>query len=364
VHRYDLASGSVLVKSYANLQNGPVKASSPLDYQFFTSERVVSGNSFNEVMGYPTNQLTTEYWFPFYDNVSMATWILVGNPSMTSSANVDIYIGGIKRGSYTIPIGGRIMPRFNLQTGPVRVVSTNGVKIFTSERAVYKGAFNEVMGYPSNQFTTEYWFPFYDNVGMATWILVGNPSTTSIAAVDIYIGGVKRGSYSIPKGGRIMPRFNIQPTGPVRVVSTNGVKIFTGERSLYGDSFNEVMGYPGNQLTTEYWYPWYDNVSMSTWVLVGNPTGTTAKVDIHVGTSKFSYTIPANGRISQRYVLNTGPVRVVSMNGVKIFSSERVLYGTSFNEVMGYPGNKLTTEYWFPWYDSNSMSTDILVGRP
>jgi hypothetical protein len=55
---------------------------------------------------------------------------------------------------------------------------------------------------------------------------------------------------------------------------------------------------------------------------------------------------------------------VVSTNGVKIFSSERVLYGTSFNEVMGYAGNKLTTEYWFPWYDSTSMSTDILVGRP
>jgi len=31
---------------------------------------------------------------------------------------------------------------------------------------------------------------------------------------------------------------------------------------------------------------------------------------------------------------------------------------------MGYAGNKLTTEYWFPWYDSTSMTTDILVGRP
>jgi len=32
--------------------------------------------------------------------------------------------------------------------------------------------------------------------------------------------------------------------------------------------------------------------------------------------------------------------------------------------VMGYPNNKLTTEYWFPWYDSISMSTQILVGAP
>ena len=56
-------------------------------------------------------------------------------------------------------------------------------------------------------------------------------------------------------------------------------------------------------------------------------------------------------------------MRVVSTNGVKVFTSERVLYGDSFNEVMGYPGNKLTMEYWFPWYDSTTMSTDIVVGN-
>jgi hypothetical protein len=200
---------------------------------------------------------------------------------------------------------------------------------------------------------------------MATWILVGNPSTTSTAAVDIYIGGVRRGSYAIPKGGRITPRFNIPPSGPVRIVSTNGVKIFTSERSLYGNSLNEVMGYPASQFTTEYWYPWYDNVGMATWVLVGNPTTATATVDIYIGGVKHgSYTIGAGKQINQRFNLNTGPVRVVSTNGVKVFTSERVLFGSSFNEVMGYPANKLTTEYWFPWYDSISMSTDILVGRP
>jgi hypothetical protein len=362
---YNLTNSEVLTQSYSSMQDGPVKVTNTADIPFFTSERVISGTSFNEVMGYPTDQLTTEYWYPFYDNVSMATWILVGNASTSQIATVDIYIGGVKRGSYSIAQGSQIRPRFNLQTGPVRVVSTNGVKIFTSERAVYKGAFNEVMGYPANQFTTEYWFPFYDNVSMDAWILVGNPSATQTAAVDIYIGGAKKGSYSIPKGGRITPRFNIAPTGPVRVVATNGVKIFSSERSLYGDSFNEVMGSPANQFTTEYWYPWYDNVGMDTWVLVGNPTGNTAAVDIYIGGTKVvSTTVKAGGRITPRYALNAGPVRVVSTNGVKIFSSERVLYGTSFNEVMGYPGNKMTIEYWFPWYDSATMSTNVLAGMP
>jgi hypothetical protein len=361
---YAVLPASPLIATSPNTVDGPVRVKSMRGGNVFTSERVILGTSFNEVMGYPTNQLTTEYWFPWYDNISMDTWILVGNPTTTTAA-VDVYVGGIKKSSHSIPAGGRVTPRFNLQTGPVRVVSTNGVKILSSERTLYKGAFNEVMGYAANQFTTEYWFPWYDNLSMDTWILVGNPSPTSTAAVDIYIGGVKKGTYTIAKGGQVTPRFNLQ-TGPVRVVSTNGVKIFSSERTLAGDSFNEVMGYPATQFTTEYWYPWYDNVGMDTWVLVGNPSTTsTATVDVYVGGIKrTTATIPAGGRITPRFNLNTGPVRVVSTNGVKIFTSQRVLYGTSFNEVMGYPGNKLTTEYWFPWYDSISMSTDILVGRP
>jgi hypothetical protein len=367
IGNYSVLPTPATIINRSNMVDGPVRVTSARGGNLFTSERVISGTSFNEVMGYPANQLTTEYWFPWYDNIDMATWVLVGNASSTQAATVDIYIGGVKRGSYNIPIGGRVTPRFSLQTGPVRVVSTNRAKIFTSERTQYgpNNAFNEVMGYPADQFTTEYWFPWYDNSSMYTWILVGNPSTTSSAVVDIYIGGVKRNSYVIPKGGQITPRFNVMPTGPVRVVSTNGVKIFTSERTVAGDSFNEVMGYPASQFTSEYWYPWYDNVSMATWVLVGNPTTSTAKVDIYVGGVKQgSYTIGAGKQINQRFNLNTGPVHVVSTNGAKIFTSERVLLGTSFNEVMGYPGNKLTAEYWFPWYDSSSMSTDIVVGTP
>jgi hypothetical protein len=355
--------------SAPNVMDGPIKVTSARGGNLFSSVRVVSGSSFNEFMGYPTSQLTTEYWFPWYDSASMNmnTWIMVGNPSSIQSATVSIYVGTAKY-NYTIPAGGRIKPRYpGLKNGPVRVVSTNGVKIFTSERTLYNDAFNEVMGYPANQLTTEYWFPWYDSATMNTWVLVGNPSSTQTAKVSIYVGTIKY-SYSIPPKGRITPRYPGLKNGPVRVVSTNGVKIFTSERAQTDTSFNEVMGYPANQFTTDYWFPWYDNVNMGTWVLVGNPTASTAKVDIYIGgVKRGSYSIPANGRITPRYTgLNTGPVHVVSTNGVKIFTSERVLYGPSLNlnEFMGYPGNKLTTEYWFPWYDSITQSTDIVVGTP
>jgi len=368
--------------NYSNTIGGPVKVKSTSGGNIFTSQRAIYGNSFNELMGYPADQLTTEYWFPWYDQVYMQTWILVGNPSTTQTAYVDIYIGAEKH-SYSILPGDRIIPQFpNKLDGPVRVVSTTGtgtptpLSIFTSERSLYGTSFNEVVGYPANKFTTEYWFPWYDNIYMQTWILVGNPSTTQTAYVDIYIGAEKQ-SYTIPANGRITPEFFNQMDGPVRVVSTTGtgtptpLPIFTSERSLYGTSFNEVMGYPADQFTTDYWFTWYDNASMQTWILVGNPSASqTAYVEISIAGVTTSHQIPPNGRITPQFNASNGPVHIVSTTGtgtpspINIFTSERSLYGPSFNEVMGYPGNQLTTEYWFTWYDDVYMNTDLLIGKP
>jgi hypothetical protein len=61
---------------------------------------------------------------------------------------------------------------------------------------------------------------------------------------------------------------------------------------------------------------------------------------------------------------------VVSKSGagtpvaIPIFTSERSLYGPSFNEMMGYPADQLTTEYWFTWYDTVWMNTDIYMSKP
>ena len=379
---YYLDNGQVVIDTYPSVLNGPVRVKSSIAQPIFTSQRAIYGNSFNELMGYPADQFATEYWFPWYDQVYMQTWILVGNPSATQTAYVDIYIGASKT-SYSIPAGDRITPQFpGKLDGPVRVVSMTGagtptpIPIFASERSLYGTSFNEVMGYPANQFTTEYWFPWYDQVYMQTWILVGNPSATQTAYVDIYIGASKT-SYSIPPNGRITPQFPGKLDGPVRVVSTTGagtptaLPIFTSERSLYGSSFNEVMGYPSVQFTTDYWYTWYDNAGMSMWILVGNPSVTqTAYVDIVIGGVTNSFSIPPNGRITPQFSLDNGPVHVVSTTGagtptaLPIFTSERSLYGPSFNEVMGYPGDQLTSEYWFTWYDSIYMNTQLLVSRP
>ena len=106
-----------------------------------------------------------------------------------SSADVNVTIGGSPAGSYSLDSGERVSPRYGINGGPVRVVSTNGKPIFTSQRAIYGSSFNSIVGVPANQLTTEYWFTSLDDLGMITYLVIGNPSTTLNAHVDVYIAG-------------------------------------------------------------------------------------------------------------------------------------------------------------------------------
>lgn len=279
-----------ITPTYPGVMGGPVLIKS--DIPVFASERTIwvqnhNGTeiyAFNEVMGYPSNQLTNEYWFTWYDQLSADTyaWILVGNPNATETANVEIFIGGVKQGAtHVIPPNGRITPSYpGVMAGPVQVKSD--IPVFTSERVIAGTSFNEVMGYPANRFDNEYWYPWYDNVTMYTWLLVGNPSPTLTAEVDIYIGGTQQETrYTIPPNGRITPMYSGVNGGPVRVVSANGVDgvvdIFTSQRVVYlnGDKvgFNEVFGVPKFTLASafEYWFTWYDNLSMISDLRIGRP---------------------------------------------------------------------------------------------
>ncbi|MBK9927902.1 MAG: hypothetical protein IPP66_21730 [Anaerolineales bacterium] len=283
---YGIGTGQRLTDRYG-INGGPVRVRSTNGVNMFTSQRAIYGSSFNSIVGFPADQLTTEYWFTSLDDTGMITYLVIGNPSETETALVDVYIGGVKKNTtpYSIPPGQRVYPRYGINGGPVRVVSTNGVSVFTSERTKYGNSFNEVMGFPSTQLDTEFWFTSYDDAGMITYLVIGNPSETETAEVDVYIGGVKKNTtpYSILPGQRVFPRYGING-GPVRVVSTNGVKVFTSERTKYGNSFNEVLGYPIAQTSTELWFTSLDDASMITYLVIGNPSETeTAEVDVYIG---------------------------------------------------------------------------------
>ena len=144
--------------------------------------------------------------------IEVAAYSQETNGSLTLNVifgNVDVYIAGQLKGSYVIPVGGRVTPIYDgINNGPVQVVTT-AIPIITSERA-YRGPnltdFNEMMGFPANQLTTEYWFPLYDTTSfMQTYLTIGNASTSQSANVDVYIAGQPKGSYVIPVGGRATP---------------------------------------------------------------------------------------------------------------------------------------------------------------
>ena len=95
-------------------------------------------------------------------------------------ADIDVTIGGEPQGSYTIPSSARVTPIYQgINNGPVQVKSTNGANLIASERAYRNAAnltdFNEMMGFPANQLTTEYWFPLSDSTSfMQTYITIGS----------------------------------------------------------------------------------------------------------------------------------------------------------------------------------------------
>ncbi len=350
---YGIPSGGRATPAYQGIFNGPVKISSTLP--IFATERTLYGNSFHESTGIPNDQLTTDYWFPWYDFSIMQTWISVGNPSTTQNANVSVYIAG------------------------------------QCERTLYGQNFNETNGIPNNRLASEYWFPWYDFQIMQTWISVGNPSTSQTAHVSVYIAGQFKESYSIPPNGRWTPNYPNVFDGPVQVKSTAaletagnpsntpGIPIIATERTLYGPSFNETPGVRTADLTTDYWLPTYDSTTMQTWISVGNPSASqAANVSIYIaGQFVESHSVAAHGRWTPIYSGTlSGPLEVKSTAvletagnpsntpGISILVSARTLRGSSFSETNGIPANQLDSVYWFTWYDFQLMQTSIHFGKP
>jgi hypothetical protein len=108
---------------------------------------------------------------------------------------------------------------------------------------------------------------------MRTWLAIGNPHASLTADVDVYIDGVFMQNYDIAPGGQATPRWIGLQDGPVQIISTNGVDIFASQRvfTVPNSVFNEMLGFPADQLTSEYWYPWYDSINMGSSLFLTTP---------------------------------------------------------------------------------------------
>jgi hypothetical protein len=275
---YNLSPNQSQEVSYAGLEGGPVVIQSTTTVKIAASMRVsytdgtnITNNS--EMMGLPTNKLATGYAFPWYNNVGLDSQLRFANVG-TAQTTVTVKIGNLINQQYTLQPGQVKRVKFaGVDKGPVRVTSSGGVKIIASMRVSYfdgtnTTSYSEMMGLPLGSLSTHFSFPAYDNVLHDTQVRFANMGTTQ-TTVKVTINSVLQGTYTLGANAVKRVSFPGVDNGPVVVESSGGVKILASVRVAYVDggvttSYAEMMGLPLEQLSTTYFFPFYDNVTIDT----------------------------------------------------------------------------------------------------
>ena len=387
VGNYQIALNSSTRQSYPGVDNGPIRVQSTNGVPIVASERVVyspdggiTWTSYSELMGLPSNQLTNNYIFPWYNNLDLNSQLRFGNVG-TANTTVTVTVGGQVQGSY--PLAPNQSTRISypgLDAGPVKVTSSGNVPIIASMRAAYFDgnawtSYSELMGLPSNQLTNNYIFPWYNNLDLNSQLRFGNVGPVN-TTVTVTVGGVFKGAYTlIPNESKRISYVGLDG-GPVRITSSGNVPIIASMRVAYFDGsawtdFSEIMGLPFSSLSTRYSFPYYNNINFNTQLRFGNVGSASTIVNVRIGGAwKGSYNLAPNQSQRVSYTgVDSGPVVIQSSGGVPIIASERVAYHngsawTSFAEMMGLPQEQLASSYIFPWYNNVDLKSQLRFGVP
>jgi len=238
-----------------------------------------------------------------------------------------------------------------------------------------------------------YYFPWYDSQGGKTWVMMAQPFSGSPAArentFDVSLRNMVShsmepmnpdGPMTINKGQTEYIYKQGAMGGPVMAVTDRGDGLVS-ERSLFGNSFEEVWGTSSQDLDSHYWWPVYDGATpgMQNWVLVANPPDSsenvTARVRIHGTAVNVVKTLTPGESWTPAYPgVQGGPVEVTAWkeNGIessssdarKVIASQRVLYRGAFNEMPGIAASRLDTGYIWTWYDNVGGSNWIVIANP
>ena len=199
-------------------------------------------------------------------------------PTVPPSVHVNVMIGGNSVGSHDVPLHSGIRSNYpGVDSGPVKVMSTNGVDILAALRVIwkepgYRSSYSEMMGLPREQLSSEYWFPWYNNAtsSMEQGLRIANVDTASGNTVEVWVGSTRLQTISLAAGGSTRVSYNVD-NGPIRIVcttctNTGSDKIIAALRIIWKEpgfrsSYAEMMGLPKEQLSTEYWFPWYNNAT-------------------------------------------------------------------------------------------------------
>lgn len=398
------AHGKAAYASWPGKIGGPVTVNNLTGLPGLVSQRVLFGNSLEEVTATDEDRLSSFYHWSWYDELSpgFRDWVLVANPSDTETVSATISFTNKLDGqpvtqTFNIGPGKNVIPEFpGKMGGPVEVRafiyggswsnSTDRRPVIASQRVTTDNgtAFNEVPGIADEELSSHYYWTWYDEAseGAKNWVLIANPSA-SAAEYEVLINGQTATTGVVEAHGSATPTFPGTMGGPVEVRAyqpggdwanpDDRVDVIASQRAIWGPSFEEVPGYPENVpediatgrpavgLSADYQWTWYDNLSSGSknWVVIANLGAEPATAEVYVGgTLRGVYQMTAAGTVGamkpvQYGGLMGGPVEVRAYrqggswseaadrcgasdaDPCKVFASQRVLWSGFFNEVQG-----------------------------
>jgi len=220
-----------------------------------------------------------------------------------------------------------------------------------------------------------YYWTWYDNMGSRNWLLLANTVDGNTLNFDVNIRGKTPdlnffGGATVAAGQVATPMFPGLMGGPVVNTSLTGDKALVSQRIIWGaSSLEEVPGIDETNLSSHYYWSWYDMLSpgFRNWVLVAN-TQSSASVfaDVKIaGLTRWSGTIGAGQNIPLTFPgVMGGPVEVLGWTDsgrstpAYVLASQRVLINgdTAFNEV---PGTTIpdSSRFLWTWYDELSAGS-------
>ncbi len=359
-------AGRSLSARYESVIGGPVDVGVHSRSGALTSQRILwAGNSLEEVVGTDSRELSNHFYWTWYDEQSLGykNWILVNNPGL-NPVLYRIKIGGVERASGSLAAGESVTPRFpGVIGGPVEVEawsdSVGGsvpAYVMASQRVLINGdtAFNEVPGIPALSLDAHYYWTWYDqqSPGARNWVLIANPGAGNLY-YEIRVAG-----NTVKNGGPIAPGANDTPDfpgtlgGPVEVLTFSdsdhhlAAPSIASQRVIWGPSFEEVPGFPNQDLSANHMWTWYDQQSLgaSNWVLIANPTVNPLFYRVKIAGNVVSTggPIAPGGNVTPTFPgAMGGPVEVDTFSDASLstpevsITSQRVLWNGFFNEVAG-----------------------------
>lgn len=242
----------------------------------------------------------------------------------------------------------------------------------------------------------DYYSAWYDDLYMQNWVLMANPTgaTLHLNFALTIAGNTKtlpdtfgQGAGTVPGARTLTYEESGLIGGPVKATSLTGGQAIVSQRSLRGNSIEEVLTSESTRLSDHFYWPWYDEQSpgYQNWVIVDNPSATET-VHVVIAYLDSATALPVTlgesditpggtwtphfpgkmvGPIELKAYLSTG---TWATDPRPVIASQRVLsyYGNAFNEFPGIPANELTTDYLWTWYDMQSPGFQnwVLIANP